>query len=287
MPITDNLLPKATVIISVYNNLSFLKLVLAGFEMQTEQNFEIIVSDDGSGEDFRKGLLEIIATSPLRIVHNWHEDIGFRKNRILNRSIQKARAPYLIFVDGDCIPHPHFVAEHLQHAQKKVCLVGRRVDLSAGITRKLTAEKVRAGVLQSPGLFVEMLKDYIGGKLGHLKAGLYVKNGLLRRWLNSGDRGLLGANFSIHKVDLVAINGFDERYRQPTFGEDSDIELRLGLNGVKFMPVISVAVMYHCHHKLLPRPSESKELYESAVKENRAFTPFGIIKQNPDYASLM
>jgi GT2 family glycosyltransferase len=132
-----------------------------------------------------------------------------------------------------------------------------------------------------------MLKDHIGGKVGHLISGIYVKNDLLRKWLNRSERGLLGANFSIHKADLIAINGFDERYTQPTFGEDSDVELRLRLNGVRFRSVISMAVMYHCHHKLLPRPGESKALYENAVRENRAFTPFGIIKQNPDYASLV
>jgi glycosyltransferase involved in cell wall biosynthesis len=141
------------VIISVYNNLPFLELVLAGFEKQSEPNFEIIVSDDGSGEAFRNGLAEIMEQSPLRIVHNWHADLGFRKNKILNSSIQKAKAPYLIFVDGDCIPHPHFVAEHLGHKGKKICLVGRRVDLSARITRKLSPEKVSEGILQQPGYF--------------------------------------------------------------------------------------------------------------------------------------
>jgi glycosyltransferase involved in cell wall biosynthesis len=270
--------PRATVIISVYNNLHFLQLVLAGFELQTEKRFEIIISDDGSGKAFVAGLRDLMHHSPLDIRHNWHEDSGFRKNRILNSSIQLARAPYLIFIDGDCIPHPEFIAEHLQHAQPHCCLVGRRVDLSERITQKLTPEKVRAGYLYSTGAIMEMLADHLKGKLGHFRSGVYIRNKWLRRLSNQKSRGLLGANFSLHKQDMLDINGFDERYTKPTFGEDSDIELRLRLNGVSFRPMIGIAVMYHCHHKLLPRPEESRQLYEQAVKENRPFTPYGIVR---------
>lgn len=270
--------PKATVIISVYNNLQFLQLVLAGFELQTEKDFEIIISDDGSGSAFVAGLNKIIDESQLIIRHNWHEDAGFRKNKILNKSIQLARAPYLIFIDGDCIPHLEFVAEHLKNAAPNLCLVGRRVDLSERITKKLSPEKVRSGYLFSSGAIIEMLVDHLKGKLGHFRSGIYIRSGWLRRLSNQKNRGLLGANFSLHKKDILAINGFDERYNKPTFGEDSDIELRLRLNGVSFKPLIGIAVMYHCYHKLLPRPEESKQLYEQAVKENRPFTPYGIIK---------
>ncbi len=271
---------KATVILSVYNKLNFLKLVLAGFEIQTEKSFEIIISDDGSEPDFTNALPAIIEASPLKMRHNWHEDDGFRKNKILNRSVVMARAPYLIFVDGDCIPHPHFVAEHLQNAQPGTCLAGRRVDLSGRITKLLTPENVKNGILQSAGTAMGMLYDYSRGKLFHMMNGFYARNSALRRFFNRKERGLLGANFSIFKADMLSINGFDERYNQPTFGEDSDVELRLRLNKVVIKPVMNMAVMYHCWHKLLPRPSESKALYELAVREARPFTPFGIIQSD-------
>ena len=43
---------KASVIISFYNRLDYLKLVLAGFERQTFRDFEIIIADDGSNENY-------------------------------------------------------------------------------------------------------------------------------------------------------------------------------------------------------------------------------------------
>jgi len=277
--------PKATIIISVYNNLKFLQLVLAGFELQTEQDFEIIVSDDGSSQEFGAGLRQEIAKSAMNIVHNWHADQGFRKNMILNRSIEKARAPYLIFIDGDCIPHPRFVAEHLDNARPGCCLVGRRVDLSGNITRRLNPENVRAGILYSKPMMLAMLADYLLGRLSHLKSGIYVRNPWLRKYFNRKSRGLLGANFSLYRSDMLAINGFDERYNRPTFGEDSDVELRLRLHGIRFQPLVGIAVLYHCHHNLLPRPEESRLQYEQAIRENRAFTPYGIRRAVPPAAS--
>lgn len=258
--------------------MDFLKLVLAGFEIQTEKDFEIIISDDGSNDAFVKELRQLQQQSPLAIFHNWHADDGFRKNQVLNKSIVMARAPYLIFVDGDCIPHPAFVAEHLAHAAVNVCLAGRRMDISERITKQLTPEKIRQGYLQAAGTTIGMFIDYARLKLFHVMNGIYVKSKVLRNYFNRKERGLLGANFSLYKADLVAINGFDERYVTPTFGEDSDIELRLRINGVKILPVLNIAVMYHCKHKLLPRLDASKAIYEMAVAEHRAFTPYGIVK---------
>lgn len=270
--------PKASVIISVYNRFDFLQLVLAGLEIQTEADFEVIISDDGSHDDFVNQLNSLRAKSPLRILHNWHPDTGFLKNRILNVSIKSAQGAQLIFLDGDCIPHPAFVAEHLALGGLGRCLAGRRIDISERLTRQLTPLLIHQGILQSPLTSLGQLGDFLARRTFHFMNGFYVKSPLLRSYFNRKERGLLGANFSIMKTDLEAINGFDERYTAPTFGEDSDIEFRLRLNGISMIPVLNIAVTYHCHHKLLPRPEANKSLYEQVVRENKAFTPYGLIK---------
>ena len=271
--------PQASVIISVYNRFDFLQLVLAGLEVQTERDFEVIISDDGSNETFVTQLATIQQTSPLRIRHNWHPDEGFLKNRILNVSIRSAQGAQLIFLDGDCIPHPAFIAEHLALGGPGRCLAGRRIDISERLTRQLTPERIRQGILQNPATMLGQLADFLTRRTFHFMNGFYVTNPLLRRYFNRKERGLLGANFSVMKADLEAINGFDERYTAPTFGEDSDVEFRLRLNGVQILPVLNVAVTYHCHHKLLPRPEVSKALYEQVVRDGLAFTPYGLVQK--------
>lgn len=253
-------------------------LVLAGFERQTEKDFEIIISDDGSGQAFQEGLQKAIESSNLTMRHNWHPDNGFLKNKILNSSVQLAQSDYLIFVDGDCIPHSAFIAEHLREAEKGKCLVGRRVDLSKKITEALTVARIKEGYLEHFSGKMVMLLEFLTGQLKNLKNGIYVKHPLVRQFLNRNVKGILGANFSLFKEDLLSINGFDERYTAPTFGEDTDVEFRLRLKGIFMKPVLSIAVTYHCFHRLLPRPAESELQFEIAKKERQAFTPFGIKK---------
>ncbi|RYD51291.1 MAG: glycosyltransferase [Sphingobacteriales bacterium] len=271
-------MPKASVIIAVYNRLDFLKLVLAGLQIQTETDFEVLIADDGSGTDFTTGLQDLLPSLPFPVRHLWHDDAGFRKNIILNQAITESQSPYLIFLDGDCIPHPEFVREHLLASGSGICLAGRRVDLSGRVTQQLSPSKIRNGYLQQAGTTAMLLVDFLRARCFHFMNGLYTRNPLLRRYFNRKERGLLGANFSACKADLLAINGFDERYTAPTFGEDSDIELRLRLAGVQIKPVLNTAVVYHCHHALLSRKNNSYDLYQQAVVENTAFTPYGIKK---------
>ena len=44
---------RCSLIISVYKNIRFLQAVLDGLNYQTEQRFEIIISEDGESEEMR------------------------------------------------------------------------------------------------------------------------------------------------------------------------------------------------------------------------------------------
>ena len=76
---------KATVIAAFYNRLDYLKLVLAGFESQTEKKFELIIADDGSKDEVVKEIKKFSGTYSFQIKHVWQEDKGFRKNKIFTQ----------------------------------------------------------------------------------------------------------------------------------------------------------------------------------------------------------
>jgi glycosyltransferase involved in cell wall biosynthesis len=267
---------KATVVIAFYNKVRFLELVLAGFARQSEKNFEVIIADDGSTAENVQRVKELMAQCPFETVHLWQEDIGFRKNIMLNKSILAARSETVIFVDGDCIPHSHFVAEHVASTQEGFCSSGRRVNLSPEFSEALTAEAVKDGILERSN--VRFFIDALRRRGNHSGQGLFIKNGLLRRLLNRRDRGVLGSNFSVNKNDLLSINGFDERYVHPAVGEDTDIEFRLRLKGVRVRYLINMANQYHLYHRLLPREEENPKLFAQVQKEGQFFTRFGIVK---------
>jgi glycosyltransferase involved in cell wall biosynthesis len=266
----------ATVIGAFYNKFDYLKLVLAGFERQTIKNFEFIIADDGSSEAVVNEVKKNITYHSFPIKHVWQEDKGFRKNRILNKAISESESDYLIFIDCDCVPHRAFVEGHLSNSSKNTSLAGRRVNLSKDITYQLTEKKVREGFLEEN--FIRLISDGLFGNSIDVEKGLYLRNKFLLNFFNRKNRGLLGCNFSSFKEDLFKINGFDERYEAPSIGEDSDIQFRLELSGVKIKSINHAAVQYHLYHKLLERDPKNLQLFEEIKKNKIAFTPFGLTK---------
>lgn len=271
-------MPKASIIIAFYNRIDFLQLILAGFERQTFMDFEIVIADDGSSEESVSELKKIIKGSPLNIKHVWHEDRGFRKNKIMNKALLESSTDYLIFIDGDCIPHKEFVREHFENKGKGLCLTGRRVNLSEKISSKLTSEIIKKGYLEKN--FFTFLFSGISGHSNYIEKGIYIKSKILRELLNKKNRGLLGCNFSIHKNDLLSINGFDERYEGPAIGEDSDIQFRLELSNIKIKSLANTAIQFHLYHKIQTRSETNLELFKEVQKSRISYTPFGINKLN-------
>ncbi len=90
-----------SVIVTTYNREDALGAVLRSPASQTDQDFEVIVADDGS----RAATADVIgawkAKVGRRLDHVWHDDQGFRAAEIRNRAILASRGSYCIFLDGD------------------------------------------------------------------------------------------------------------------------------------------------------------------------------------------
>lgn len=268
---------KASVIIAFYNNINALKIILSSLQNQYEENFEVIIADDGSKGDVVSEIKSIQTQYSYVINHVWHEDKGFRKNKILNQAVLSASNEYVIFIDGDCIPQASFVLDHLQNAEEGCFLNGRRVDLSPFFSRKLTP--VRPECFFKENLFT-MFAEYILFRKGkNIEKGLRVTNRYVSEWLNRKNKGIVGCNFSLYKKCLVHINGFDERYEAAGVGEDTDIEFRLKLAGFRCKNIFYLANQVHIYHKELPRDRVNDEIYASVVKSGEYFTPWGLTKR--------
>ncbi len=89
---------KASLIISVYKNIPFLKTVLDSLKFQTEKRFEIIIAEDGEDRSMREFIAQYPFEQPYQ--HICQEDRGWQKNRSLNNAIRAAQTAWLIFIDG-------------------------------------------------------------------------------------------------------------------------------------------------------------------------------------------
>lgn len=252
---------KASLIISFYNNIDALRCIFNALTPQYKHNlFEVIIADDGSKEECAEDIKKIQDNSPIPIIHIRHDDIGFRKNRILNKAVSLTSSPYLIFIDGDCIPQENFVEDHINNSSKNTILNGRRVDLAEIYRTQLySCDNPHKFFKEN---FLSIFINYLIGKGKNIEKGIRIQNPYIFHILNNKNKGIVGCNFSLNKEDFLSVNGFNNRYEHPCIGEDTDIEYRLVATGKCIKNIFHQAVILHVIHQELPRLQQSMDLFE-------------------------
>jgi len=127
------------VIVAVYKDVEALELIINSLLDQTYSPDEIIITEDGQYAPIADC---IEACDDKRIIHLTQEDIGWRKNRALNRAIATSTSEYLIFIDGDCVPHSSFVEFHFALRQQQNALCGRRSEPGLEFSTKLRNQEM-------------------------------------------------------------------------------------------------------------------------------------------------
>ena len=262
-------MPDISLIISVYNRTDALILIFAALNEQRLKNFEVVVAEDNDSKEMKALINAEKLKSYFTIKHVSQEDIGFRKNKILNEAIKAAAGNYLVFIDGDCVPHHSFLEQYHHLLTPKICLFGRRVMLSEKFTQKILLS-------QNTGQISIFNLLFSGSK--RLEEGIYFPFSLN---LKHKDRGMWGCNFGVQKQHMLDINGFDEDYISANVGEDEDVEWRLKKIGVKFKRIKNRAILYHLHHRTHYSTEDYTNnfaLMQNKIKAGSFFCKNGIVK---------
>lgn len=230
---------KISLVISTFNQPEVLAKAWRGVLRQTRLPDEVLISDDGSGELTLELVNKFIATGPTSVRHIWHPHDGFRKTVILNQTVAAATGDYLVFTDGDCVPHPKFIADHAALAEKGCWVQGRRCFVLEKFVPRFEAKKIPA--------FSWMLTGRITGAAKGVRWPLPI----IRR--DKEQRGIIGCNMAFWREDILAVNGFDEDYTGWGTGEDSDIGTRLYHLGRRRKFVYGRAIVFHLNHPPAPR----------------------------------
>ena len=235
-----------SILLATYNWPQALKLCLESLATQTDQNFEIIIADDGSTESTKQVIDQIKQTFPVAITHLWQDDQGFRKTKILNQAIAAAHGNYLIFLDGDCIVQPDFVARHRALAQKGFLVTGSRVLLNEKLTQQLLTWPQWNFQRFCSRLITERLS---GGINKLLPFKIKLDNGSWRDYKKFVWRRIKGCNMACWKTDAEAINGFDET--MTGWGhEDADFVFRLQRHHIARKSGSWATEVLHLFHKI-------------------------------------
>jgi hypothetical protein len=213
---------------------------LRGVGRQSERPAEILLADDGSGAATRELIAQWQQKLPAPLRHVWQEDHGFRKTIILNKSLAAATGAYIVLLDGDCVPHSRFVADHARLAERNFWVQGRRC---------FVGEKFAAAFVAGA---TPVFHWILTGRITGFAKAVRLPFPLVRR--NTGQRGIIGCNMGFWRDDLLAVNGFDEEYTG-WGGEDSDVGTRLYHLGRPRKFVYGHAVVYHLNH---PMPGRAR-----------------------------
>ncbi len=257
---------RASVIVSTYNQPAWLEKVLWGYSRQDTSHFELIIADDGSGEETREIIADFARASAFPIRHLWHEDQGYRRSIILNAAILASREDYLIFSVGDCIPRYDFVRTHLEMAEAGRFLSGGSVYLSMEVSRAIGREDVLSGRFADPSWLREQ-----GQRLGRHRWRL-VPRGWRARFLDSLTTTSPTWNLnnaSTWREPLFAVNGMEEEMQYG--GADRALGSRLENLGLRGRRVRFRAVLLHLDHarpyKTRKSIDRNKEIRRRIVRE--------------------
>lgn len=235
--------PEITILVSSFERPRHVSRVLASIAAQrgVAGAFEVIVTDDGSRDQTPRMVRQFAASVnfPVRFLTHPHE--GYHIARCRNEGVAASAAPYLLFLDGDCIIPPDHVRTHLDRRQPGNCLAGYPIHIKQTIAEQITENDVRRGS------YLEQVATYkhLNMRWRHVRAVLYSLIGSPTR------PKLLGGNLGIARADYERVNGYDENFRG--WGcEDDDLRMRLRAAGIGVKSIAWWTNTYHLWHPKTP-----------------------------------
>ena len=211
-----------SVVIPTYNRIDMLERVLEALGAQAEAPpFEVVVIDDGSGDDTVSRMAERSVPFPFHFESQPNSGPG----RARNRGVEVARGRYVLFVGDDTVPERRFLAEHASvhqahhHDRLVACL---------GYTGWPPGSRVTP--------FMEYINDY----------GLQFGYKLIR------DRQIVPFNFfytSNISIDrgLLGEEHFDTTFPAAAW-EDIELAYRLEARGLKI--IYNAGAINRHHHEM-------------------------------------
>jgi glycosyltransferase involved in cell wall biosynthesis len=268
-----------SVIVTTYNREDALDAVLRSLAAQKDRNFEVLVADDGSSPATAALVRQWQPRFGVPLFHVWHEDRGFRAAEIRNRAILASSGAYVVFLDGDCLVRPDFVAVHRRLAERGWFVTGNR----ALLTPELTTAVLNARLESERWGLLEWLARRAKGGLNRLAPLINLPLGPLRKMRPQAWEDARSCNLAVWRSDLDRVDGFDASFNG--WGkEDSDLLVRLLRAGVQRKDGAFATGVIHLWHtdadrSQLPHNQKKLELMlqSSRVRAERGMSAVGAV----------
>ncbi len=260
---------RLSVIVTTYNRPDALSQVLKGLAGQNRRADEVLVADDGSGPETARLIQSIQSSTNMELIHVWHEDLGFRAAAVRNKAILQSKGDYIVLLDGDCIPDPHFLADHERLAEQDRFFQGKRILVEKVLSEKFTAAMVRRKL--------ELIGLTLAGKLSN--AHHLIRLPAFPARSSTRLKGIRTCNMGFFRQDIFAVNGFNEGFTG--WGrEDSELAVRFFKYGLKKKEHPFMAVCFHLWHAENDRNrlNINEQLLKQAINKNEYYCEQGLVR---------
>jgi glycosyltransferase involved in cell wall biosynthesis len=243
--------------------------VLQGVLRQRHLPDQVVVADDGSGPPTRavvEAFAPRFAAAGVAFDHAWQPDDGYRLAAVRNLALARATGDYVLQLDGDCVPHPGYVRDHLAFARAGAFVQGSRVMVNADRTTAALAARDPVFRLIDRGL--KSRQNAL--PLAPLRALVPSPQDSMRY--------TRGCNMAYWRADALRVNGFDTRM-VGWGGEDIDFTARMLALGLERRRLKFGGAVFHLHHasQSRERSAANHALHDETVRSGRSWTPFGIV----------
>ena len=262
-----------SLIITTYERPDALQVVLESVASQRTPPAETIVADDGSGTSTTAVVQRFAAAHSNPLIHVRQEHRGFRVTRLRNLAIRAASGDYLVFVDGDMLLHPQFVADHLAVARAGFFTQGVRIPLCARTTSRVLAA-------DEPGSPKPTTRGAGLRRLYGMRAPRVAR--LLRRTAN-GLLAIKGCNQAYWRSDLLRVNGFNEEI-EGWGPEDKELAARLAQAGVRRQSLLFAGIAWYLHHEPASRArrAANEQILRDSIANRSTRCARGLDSHQPD-----
>ncbi|WP_270088356.1 glycosyltransferase family 2 protein [Sphingobacterium sp. SYP-B4668] len=262
---------KVSLLISTYNWPVALSLCLESIMAQSVYPDEIVIADDGSGEDTLSVIHHWREVAPFPIIHIWQPDNGFQLAQIRNKAIVSCSSDYIIQIDGDLILHPYFIEDHVRFSQSNSFVRASRIYLD----KKYSQDKMDKMSIQiNP--FSRGVSNFFSAFRCSLFWKLFETN-----YKAKGEEKweIHGCNMAYWRKDAIRVNGYNEDFIG--WGpEDKEFIARLMNAGLKKRFLKFGGIVFHLWHKINAKETilENERIFEQTKKQQLTYCINGLDK---------
>lgn len=239
--------PEIALLLSTFQRPTHLKRALLSIAMQegVEGRVELVVTDDGSTDETPQIVRRFAESVDFPVSFTTHRHETFQLARCRNEGARASSAPYLLFLDSDCVLPPDHVRKHLEHRRPGCVMSGYCCVFDQATSARVDEQVIRsreyldwAPPSQLRALAKRRRKTWFYQLIRHRRKTC-----------------LAGGNIGIWRSDFERVNGQDENF-EGWGSEDDDLGMRLRRAGIRIASILPWTHTYHLWH---PRTATAPE----------------------------